>query len=553
MTHSSNSPDPIEDLLATLRAEDPAFTDAELDAGFTAVLAALEQAAPECPPDADDAAGEPEHDGADAFVSDSAAHKAQADPDLEPPAEQKVPSVSGPQDYGATGREAAPASGDPQSRGTVRRSDGRGSDAGRPTRRFDLARALRTLTNVDESVLALVGHERSRYTALGAVVLSFTLISTLSIWSFATEALGRTSVTAWAVTIIWALSVLSLDRLLPAPQPNRRRRGGALLLRLAIALLIGTVVAEPLALRVFDTSVKDHIALESSASARQLHADLVRCNPAPPAPRTPDQKDCTSYTISYGTTTDALIEELTALRASSQALQERVDRDTAALQKLDSTARNECRQLVHHDAYAFDVTPTCHRLRDTAQNYRAIHHTGENMRRLAETNGSASRIEAHLTRARNALLKTRADAVRKLLNDQRVDQKPGVLERMQALNDLSGRDPVLLVAVWSMRLLLVLLGAAPLLLTSMGGQTTYDRLITSRRDSAVKMYGEEFRLAERRILMELEIEQHAINHRIQQYLAESAERQPDSMASTRVRVGPAGEALEDENRYPSSV
>ncbi|WP_244204482.1 DUF4407 domain-containing protein, partial [Streptomyces africanus] len=86
------------------------------------------------------------------------------------------------------------------------------------------ARRLRALTGVDEELLARVRYERSKYTALGGVVLGTSVIAAFSMWNFATEALGGVSFVALVPTVIWMLFVLNLDRWLVTPQPNARRR-----------------------------------------------------------------------------------------------------------------------------------------------------------------------------------------------------------------------------------------------------------------------------------------------------------------------------------------
>ncbi|MDX2557260.1 ATP synthase subunit B family protein [Streptomyces stelliscabiei] len=67
MTRADNRPDPIEEMLAALREDDPTYTDAELDAGFTDLLAGLEQLTPERTRQADDLATEAEL-GSDAYA-----------------------------------------------------------------------------------------------------------------------------------------------------------------------------------------------------------------------------------------------------------------------------------------------------------------------------------------------------------------------------------------------------------------------------------------------------------------------------------------------------
>lgn len=87
--------------------------------------------------------------------------------------------------------------------------------------RFEFARRLRTLTGVDEKLLARVGYERSKYTALGGVVLGTSVIAAFSMWNFATEAMGRASFLALIPTAIWMLFILNLDRWLVTPSRTR--------------------------------------------------------------------------------------------------------------------------------------------------------------------------------------------------------------------------------------------------------------------------------------------------------------------------------------------
>ncbi|MEU5201005.1 hypothetical protein AB0G86_44390 [Streptomyces scabiei] len=67
MTRADNRPDPIEDMLAALREDDPTYTDAELDAGFSALLTDLEQLTPEHAREVDGLATEAEL-GSDAYA-----------------------------------------------------------------------------------------------------------------------------------------------------------------------------------------------------------------------------------------------------------------------------------------------------------------------------------------------------------------------------------------------------------------------------------------------------------------------------------------------------
>ncbi|MEV0932548.1 DUF4407 domain-containing protein [Streptomyces phaeochromogenes] len=434
-----------------------------------------------------------------------------------------------------------------------------GDGPARTTRRPvgpDAARGLRALTGVDEELLAKVGYERSKYTALGGVVLGTSVIAAFSMWNFATEALGRVSVVALVPTVIWMLFVLNLDRWLVTPQPNARRRVGPLVMRLLIALMLGVVIAEPLVLRIFQTAIEERVADERTDVIDQLRTNLVRCNPVPSTTQTVTPGRCDrTYVLSFGATPGERAEELTALRSDAGALQKRVDRDSTRLEAIDSEVRDECRRLVRIAATGlYQRTSECLRLRDKAQDYRNTHRTSENEKRLAGMNSRVSKIESELTTSRGAFLKTRADGIERRLAEERAKQKEiGVLERIRALDELASGNPVLFVGIWLVRVLFVLLDVLPVLVKYLSGETAYDRMLTSESNSAVKIHGEEVRIAERRAMAKLEIAQDTIEQEVRRHRAESEAAFREHTAAMNIRVRQAVNTLEDEIRRSSTV
>ncbi|MFF8291363.1 DUF4407 domain-containing protein [Streptomyces sp. NPDC016309] len=461
------------------------------------------------------------------------------------------PAASGP----ASGRTTARTTSD---RPTTRLPGDRAAHArtGRRTGGFDTARRLRALTGVDEELLARVKYERSKYTALGGVVLGTSVIAAFSMWNFATEALGRVSLVALVPTVIWMLFVLNLDRWLVTPQPNARRRLGPLLTRLLIALLLGTVIAEPLVLRVFQTAVEEHVADERTGAIDRLRSNLVRCNPVPSTTRTVIPPGCQgTYVLSFDGTPGEGAEELAALRADATVLQQRVDRDTAGLEAIDAEVREECRRLIRiAGTNVYQRTSECVRLRAKARDYRTTHRTEENEQRLARMHGRIAEIEGKQTVSRGAFLKARADGIERRLEQERAKQKEiGVLERMRALDELATGNPVLFVGIWLVRLLFVLLDVLPVLVKYLGGESAYDRMLTGASNSAVKIHGEQIRLAERRALADLEIAQDSIEQEVRRHRAESEAAFREHTAAMNIRVRQAVNALEDEIRRSSAV
>jgi hypothetical protein len=423
------------------------------------------------------------------------------------------------------------------------------------SRRSDLARRLRALTGVDEELLARVRYERSKYTALGGVVLGTSVIAAFSMWNFATEALGRASVLALLPTVIWMLFVLNLDRWLVTPQPNARRRVGPLLLRLMIALVLGAVVAEPLVLRIFATAVEERVADDRNSALDQLRSNLVRCNPVPSRTDAATPAGCGQYVLSFASTPGGQADELAALRSDAGALQKRVDQDTKTLGAIDTEVRDECRQLIRIASTGlYQRTSECLRLREKAKDYRSTHRTEENEQRLAAMNSRIAQIEGKLTGSRGTFLTARASGIEQRLTEERAKQKEiGVLERMRALDDLASGNSVLFVGIWLVRALFVLLDALPVLVKFLSGESAYDRMLSSASNSAVKIHSEEVRLAERRAMADIEIAEDTIEQQVRRSRAESDAAHREHTAAMNIRVRQAVNSLEEELRRTSAV
>ncbi|MFJ6987524.1 MULTISPECIES: DUF4407 domain-containing protein [unclassified Streptomyces] len=466
---------------------------------------------------------------------------------------------SGPEADGASARRTTRVTARPTHRTPPQRTAARGRATSRTRRRLadlDPARRLRALTGVDEELLARVRYERSKYTALGGVVLGTSVIAAFSMWNFATEALGRVSFVALLPTGIWMLFVLNLDRWLVTPQPNARRRFGPLVMRLLIALMLGAVIAEPLVLRIFQTAIEEHVADERSDALDRLRTNLVRCNPVPSSTETVVPKGCaTTYVLSFEATPGERAGELAALRSDSVTLQKRVDRDTAKLTALDAEVRDECRRLIRIAATGlYQRTSECLRLRAEAQDYRTTHRTDENEKRLAGMNSAVSKMEAEQTESRGAFLTARADGIERRLTQERAQhQEVGVLERMRALDELAVGNPVLFVGIWLVRLLFVLLDVLPVMVKYLSGESAYDRMLTGASNSAVRVHDEEVRLAERRALANLEMAQDTIDQEVRRHRAESEAALREHTAAMNIRVRQAVNALEDEIRRSSTV
>jgi hypothetical protein len=421
-----------------------------------------------------------------------------------------------------------------------------------PSAPRDAGRFLRLLTGVDEELLAEVRHERSKFTSLGGVVLGTAVVAAFSMWNFATEALGRVSVAAALPAVIWFLFILNLDRWLVTPVPNARRRIAPVVLRLMVALMLGVVVAEPLVLRIFATAIEEHIAEERANGLDMLRGNLEVCTTEASSAGGALPAGCPGrqYVVTFGSTSAAQSEELKTLRADAGALQKTVDQDNHDLAALDSQVRGECRQLIRDAATGLlERTSECQRLRAQARDFRATHAISAEESRLTGMNNRIATLEKAVTSSQGSYEKSRAAAIAQRLGNERAQQKaPGVLERMQALDDLATGKPVLFFGTWLVRALFVFLDILPVLAKFLAGESTYERMLTSESNSVVKIHTERVRLAELRAMADSEIAQHAITEEIDRSRAELEAARQEFVARTNIRTRKAVSALEEELR-----
>jgi hypothetical protein len=84
-------------------------------------------------------------------------------------------------------------------------------------------------------------------------------------------------------------------------------------------------------------------------------------------------------------------------------------------------------------------------------------------------------------------------------------------------------------------------------------ENSYEQMLTIHSNSAVRVYGEQVRLDERRALADFEIAQDAIEQEIRRNRAESEAALREHTAAMNIRVRQAVNALEDELRRTAGV
>jgi hypothetical protein len=124
-----------------------------------------------------------------------------------------------------------------------------------------LRRIVLALSGANEEVLALVPSEQARFESLGWAILITSGVATVSMWFALASAVGINGILAFPIALAWGLVIMGIDRWLIVTMPVEGRRKFAIAVpRIALALLLGTLISTPLVLRIFQSEINAQIA-----------------------------------------------------------------------------------------------------------------------------------------------------------------------------------------------------------------------------------------------------------------------------------------------------
>ena len=393
-------------------------------------------------------------------------------------------------------------------------------------RKYDPARWLRMLAGIDERLLRQVWFERARHTALGGIILGTGLIAAFSMWVAINEALGYTSVLAVLPALIWLVFIVSLDRVLVSTMVGQGRRWGSFLMRLALAMVFGFIIAEPLTIRVFQTAIEQHIHEERAQQLDDLRSTLIACNSAERVAGTaPAPAGCERFLLSFDKSPVAVQAELASRRKAADSLSASIDADNAELARLTDLARKECAGtsgpgLTGVAGYG----PDCRDRNRDVDSFNATHPLKTNTDELAAQRAKIATLEAELSESQATFEQTRNTLIEARVKDMRDHQGPiGFLERMDALHTLAASSLALFIATWAVRLLFVLVDCLPVVVKFSGGVSEYDKVFRAQSGRSVQEYErdmdllrdkEDAHLRRRRTDLDLDLQRHRAQARV---------------------------------------
>lgn len=352
-----------------------------------------------------------------------------------------------------------------------------------------LGRWIRVLTGVDEDLLDRVWEERARYTGLGAIVLGTAIMATLSMLDALDQVFGPNWPALLVVTLFWGLFVGAIDRWLISSTHGLHHSVWSIwrifLPRIGLAVLFGVIIATPLVLTVFGSEIVTQAQNDQQAVVTKYESDLKTCNPLP-GQAAPKSLNCSGLRVSVGDPAVGTNQSLALERAQRQQLTNTISADDKTIAGLNFTAREECNG-VHGSGLSgiIGVGPNCRRDRAQADAFAVQSHINQLQAQLTSLDQEISRQAPTAGNQAQAYATAVTSEIGKLVAAKRAAQgRIGLLNRIGALGQLMGRNPVIAIATVLLGLFIVTIDCLPVLAKMMSRTTKYDQLVAGRLETA---------------------------------------------------------------------
>jgi hypothetical protein len=374
-----------------------------------------------------------------------------------------------------------------------------------------LARALRRLVGVNEAILDYAPHERNRHTRRGFLLLIST-ITTGTLIGVSGAKLFTNPLGGITAGLIGALVVLYIVRQLIASLTGESTKRPTLRVvpGLLMAILLGMLIAEPLLLSLFQTSIGQQVQADRQRVVDDAETMLRRCNPVLP---TALPYDCSPHQISFTTEIDQQRYELKAKTARLNELQSRFNLNQTRYTDLQERARAECNGMAGIGLTGIvGQGPRCRKLGQQADQFFRDSHLQEGLIAIGSLRNQSGTLETRLTLQINWVIDVSIAKFRATV----FEHSPSLLEKERALNSLMGRSVLFFAVNWLLRLLLVGIPLAPLIATWLGGASVYRQLLREDFDRIVQDHKARVRTEADKQLHELLALTQTINDLVQQ-------------------------------------
>ena len=381
-----------------------------------------------------------------------------------------------------------------------------------------VTRKMRLITGVREEILDVIPAERTRYTALAAVMMCTATFGGFSMFFALSEVMGSAEFWFVPLAVFWSLFVLCVDCWLISSSAGTRWRARAsmLLPRLLVAMFIGAFIAEPLVLRVFQTAIVSEIHDQRQQAIDTMRTALVSCNPVP-GTTTPalTKVNCQGMSLGIASPAASSLERLAALKDRDAALRAAISQEESQIQSMEDRVNAECNGTRGSGLTGVVGNgPACHQDQQYLAEYRASHPVGAQKTELAGLDNQITGMQATVSAEQAAYSTKLAKAISaRLAQETSPGSAIGMGERFQALGKLSLSSGFIGVASWFVRIFFVLIDCLPVLVKFISGTTPYDRLAETQTAAAERIFARKAGASESEADEEISLRMHETSAR----------------------------------------
>ena len=355
-----------------------------------------------------------------------------------------------------------------------------------------MSRFLINLAGAQPQILDQCPTERIKFQSLGWAILITSGIATVSMWLALYSAMGINAILALAIAILWGLVIMGIDRWLVTSIPPRgSRRWQVALPRVILAILLGSLISTPIVLRLFQSEIDTQVSLIKQQRASAFLAEQQHSTVSQQVTSWQNQVAGLQNVINSGgqqplnPSADPVIKSLTSQRTAELALEQKY------------FAQWQC-QLYGG--------PTCTRgngvlAQASQQSYdRAVQQVNTLTSEIPQRQNALSAQDkasqqTRYQQAASALpgaekqLSTAAAAEDTLRNNFESNNAAtnGLLIRLQALNQLSGKDFTLNAARLLIFLFFLVIECLPVTVKLMQQPGNYEEILQATADRELKV------------------------------------------------------------------
>jgi hypothetical protein len=343
------------------------------------------------------------------------------------------------------------------------------------------------ISGAQPKVLDQCPSERIKFESLGWAILITSGLGTVSMWFALYSAMGINAAVATPFALLWGLVIMGIDRWLITSMPLEGRRKFWLAMpRLALAILLGTLISTPLVLRIFQSEINAQISVIKAKSesnfiqAQQSNQVGQQVAQWQKTVNNLDDVINSNGAVTINPASDPQVKTLTAQRDTAYQHEQTYYKQwncqlyggpgcPAGAGTLYAAAHTEWEQAkAQVDQLNTQINDRIKVINDTS--------VGAQRNRLAEAQAALPNAQQQLKIAQDRQTALQASF------DATTEQENGLLIRLQALSQLANNNLTVAAARWLLFLLFLVIECLPVTVKLLQQPGNYERILQVLRE-----------------------------------------------------------------------